>query len=312
MRPERMLLRQRFRFADVQHCAGKLSFIERLQQVFLYQVPSSPHVDHGGAARQSVEQWLGEDAAGAVGQRQQADQDVGACQEFLQAIGAGIAFDTLDLLRRPAPARAGKAETMQAFQHRASQHAEPQHADTSRRRRTHTMRLPAFFALLVEIGAPVTMNGKYGKRHVLDHAIDDTGLDHAHHRQRLGNHGIIEMIGAGAGREQDLEIRKPGGQVFGRLPRGQVAYFARIADIGPDAEGQLRHLAGEQLRPFGTAYRIGFIKEGHARLHSVEGEMNQRRGRSSGKRSNARSSALCTASLFDNAPPSLIHITHET
>ncbi|MDT4847531.1 hypothetical protein FQZ97_815900 [compost metagenome] len=224
---------------------------------------ASAHVDQAGTTRQLVEQRLAQNAAGAVGQGQQADQDVGAFQERLQAIGAGMAFNTIDGLRRPAPARAGKAEAAQALQHGAPQHTQAQHADAPRRGRIHAMGLPAPFLLLLPVGVPVAVQGQHGQGHVLDHAVDDAGLDHAHHRQRLGNDREVELVDTGAGGKQHFQIREPGGQVRGRFPGGEVTHVSRVAGVGPNAKRQLRHVLCKPLGPHRTADGVGLVEKSH-------------------------------------------------
>ncbi len=174
-----------------------------------------------------------------------------------------MALDSLYLLLRPAPARTAKPEAAQALQHGSPQHTQAQHTDTPRGGGVHAMGFPATFLLLLAVGGPVAVQGQHGQRRVLDHAVDDAGLDHAHHRQRLGNDREVELVDTGAGGKQHFQIREPGGQVRGRFPGGEVAHGSRVRHVGPDAKRQLRQLLCEALSPHRAADGVGFVEKSH-------------------------------------------------
>ena len=89
MVPERAAGRQRLLAEHVQRGAAEMAGVERLDQVVLDQVLAARDVDHAGAVRQLGEGGGIQDADGLRGERQQADQDVGAVQEGVQLAAAG-------------------------------------------------------------------------------------------------------------------------------------------------------------------------------------------------------------------------------
>ena len=133
--------------------------------------------------RQAREQLGVQEAARRVGQRQQAHEDLAVRKEVVQFAGARQAAHAFDRMARAAPAGAVEAEGTSCAS--TAWPSEP-------RPSTPTRRSPAVFtgsgrhsrALL---GAPVlghvAMQVEHGMRDVLDHAANDAGLDHAHHRQ---------------------------------------------------------------------------------------------------------------------------------
>ena len=87
------------------------------------------------------------------------------------------------------------------------------------------------------------MRGEDGHHRVLDHAVDDAGLDHAHHRQLRRDGAEIELVDAGAGADQQFQVRQGREQRRGRLPGDEVADHLGRADVGPEAQRQFRSLA---------------------------------------------------------------------
>ena len=59
-------------------------------------MPAPPDIDELSTTRQRREETCVQDAAGLIGQRQQADQDVGLRQEIRERRPARIAADILD------------------------------------------------------------------------------------------------------------------------------------------------------------------------------------------------------------------------
>jgi hypothetical protein len=72
------------------------------------------------------------------------------------------------------------------------------------------------------------------------------------------------VVDTGTDAEQDLQVREL--RQIGRwLPCRQIAHQRRVADVGPQAQAQLRHLLGQNACPDLTALRIGGVQQGHRR-----------------------------------------------
>src|SRR5438477_10690383 len=120
-------------------------------------MPAAPDIDELGAARQLLEEACVQNAAGLVGQRQQADQDLGLREEIGQRLPARIAADTLDRARRAVPACKREAEMFEPLEHGLTEQAEPHDSDAAFRRLRVADLAPALLALLGDEGQEVTM-----------------------------------------------------------------------------------------------------------------------------------------------------------
>jgi hypothetical protein len=170
--------------------------------------------------------------------------------------------------RRDRSSRRLRGQRHQLRQHRLPERAQAQHAHAALGRRAHRQRLPLPLLLRAPVGGHVTVQVEHGVRHVLHHPLHDAGFHHAHHRQVRRQRGEVELVDAGAGGEQQLQVRKLRPQVGRRHPGGKVARFVRVADLGPEPEVDLRRVAAEDLGPLLAALAVGLVDEDrpHQRL----------------------------------------------
>ena len=220
-----------------------------MQEIVDREVRAARGIDDRRAFRERIEYALAENAARGVSERQQAHQDVGAREESRQGVQARVAIHARQLAGRAAPAGAVEAEAAELFGDRLPQHSQSQDADAARPRRADRKRLPAMLALLREIRRPMAMHREHGERGVLHHAVDEARLDHAHHRDRIGHLGEIELVDARADAEEHFEIGEGGAQVGRQGPRREVSHDGRIAHVGPDAKRHIRRMGREVPRP---------------------------------------------------------------
>ncbi|MDT4869432.1 hypothetical protein FQZ97_1044580 [compost metagenome] len=103
MRPERVIRWQRLGFGNVKNRPGKLTRIQRLEQISIDQVRTTANVDQRCPGGQCREQLAVQDTLGGRSERQQADQDVATRQKRLQLVGAGETLDAVDEARRAIP-----------------------------------------------------------------------------------------------------------------------------------------------------------------------------------------------------------------
>ncbi len=101
------------------------------------------------------------------------------------------------------------------------------------------------------------MRSEHRQCHILDHPGDQPGFDHPHHRQPRRQAGEIELVHAGANREQQFQIGKPRHRL-GQRPGRHEADVLRAPHVGPDAERQLWQPLGENPGPGGAASGLGF------------------------------------------------------
>ena len=73
--------------------------------------------------------------------------------------------------------------------------------------------------------------------------------------------GHVELVDAGAGGKQQLQVREPRAQIGRRLPGGKVAHGVCVADLGPEPEVDLRRVAAEDFGPLPAALPVGLVDE---------------------------------------------------
>ena len=121
--------------------------------------------------------------------------------------------------------------------------------------------VPGVALLGAAVSGHVAVQFEHGVRHVLHHPLHDAGFHHAHHRQVRRQRGEVELVDAGAGGEQQLQVRKLRPQVGRRHPGGKVPRFVRVADLGPEPEVDLRRVAAEDVGPLLAALAVGLVDE---------------------------------------------------
>src|SRR5262249_62285510 len=95
--------------------------------------PAAPGIDQIGAAQRAValelaQQQEVQDALGGAGMRQQADEDLGAREEVVEAVCAMERLDPGEGFLRAAPSRHLEAEPAEQVGGIAAEHAEPHDA----------------------------------------------------------------------------------------------------------------------------------------------------------------------------------------
>ena len=118
-------------------------------------------------------------------------------------------------------------------------------------------------SLLQLVVDEVAVNGEYGVGDVFDHSFDDAGFDHADYRDVCGHAGEVELIDACTDREDDFEVRKGAGGVFGWLPGGEVADLRGIAGFWPYVKWRIRGFLGKEPCPLGSAFGTAFVEKAH-------------------------------------------------
>ncbi len=108
------------------------------------------------------------------------------------------------------------------------------------------------------------MQGEHRHGDVFHHGLGDAGLQHADERYVRRDLGGIELVDAGADREDQLKIGKGRRDVVRRHPRHQVAHLCGIAGVGPEPERHIGRALREEARPFGAANHVGFVENRHA------------------------------------------------
>ena len=135
-----------------------------------------------------------QDADGVGGERQEADQDVGAVQEDVQLAAAGIADDAIERLRAAAP-----AQHLEALGHERARRGGAELAQTHETDpalgglgREGVGPLARPLRALEAIELPVV--AQHGQQHVLGHGAGERRVDHArdrHVRQiRVGDQAV--------------------------------------------------------------------------------------------------------------------------
>ena len=129
MRMERMARRQGFRIANVEERITHLSIAESFDEVRLHQMPTAGDIDQGRALGKPSKKIAAQNAAGILGQREEADQYIGAAQKFVQFALPGESGHPLNFRRTSAPAAKIETEWGEADDRRTSKFAHPQKAD---------------------------------------------------------------------------------------------------------------------------------------------------------------------------------------
>src|SRR5262249_61773895 len=105
MGPERMIGGKRLLAKDVELRRRQMAAVERRDEIGLDDMSAARRVDDDGAFRQRGEGLRVQDARGLGRQRQQADDDLAAREERLQALAAVKGLDACDAFQRAAPTR---------------------------------------------------------------------------------------------------------------------------------------------------------------------------------------------------------------
>jgi hypothetical protein len=108
-------------------------------------------------------------------------------------------------------------------------------------------------ALLRLEGRLIAVIAQHVQQHIFGYAGGQVGIDHPRHRH-LRQIGIDEqMIGAGAHRQDQLQVGQFGKLAGRRLPRQCVGDVGGVADVGPTPHLERGRDAGEfALPPIGT------------------------------------------------------------
>jgi hypothetical protein len=146
-------------------------------------------------------------------------------------------------------------------EHRLAERAHAEHADAALACRPHFEGLPLPTLLGTAVGRHVAMEIEHGVCDVLDHALHDSGLDHAHDGHTRWQRSEVELVDAGSCRVDELQVRKARGQVARRLPDGKVSHCVCVADVWPKAELDLRRFATEDLGPLLAALTVGLVDQ---------------------------------------------------
>src|SRR5437879_2260498 len=194
MAPERMTRRQRLVFGDVEDGGRQPAALQRLDQVCLNQVPAPPDIDKLSTTRQCLEETPVQDATGLIGQRQQADQDVGLREEITKTLPTRMAADTLNGARRTIPARQREAEWFEPFQHGLPEQAQPHDANAPFRGLRGTDLAPNLLPLLGDEAHEIAMQHEHGHSDIFNHALRNAGLQHADERNLRRKLREIELI----------------------------------------------------------------------------------------------------------------------
>ncbi len=163
------------------------------------------------------------------------------------------------------PAR-GKPKALQPLQRRPAELPEAHDADPAAGGGGDLDLLPDLAPLLVAEARQVAVQGEHRQRHIFDHARGDARLQHAHQRHMVGNLRKIELVDAGTDREDQLQVRKGRRDVVRRHPGGEVAHRGGVADVGPQAEGQVGRQRRDMPSPFRAAHGIGLVEKRHRGL----------------------------------------------
>ena len=142
----------------------------------------------------------------SCGQRQQADQNVSLGEKAGQSLGPVKARDPVDLLRAPAPAGDREPEGLEALDGRIGQYAQSEKAHATLAGLMRRKRLPDAILLLRPIGGQLPVQGEHAERDIFLHHADDAVLDHAHQLDTCRQPLPVELVDAGADREQHFEI----------------------------------------------------------------------------------------------------------
>ncbi|MHC2282549.1 hypothetical protein ACVME8_009192 [Bradyrhizobium diazoefficiens] len=108
------------------------------------------------------------------------------------------------------------------------------------------------------------MQGEHGHGDVFHHGLGNAGLQHAHQRDVRWKFAGVELVDAGADREDQLEVWKGRRDVIRRHPRHEIAHLGGIADVGPEPERQMRRALREEARPLRAAHHVGLVENRHA------------------------------------------------
>src|SRR4029079_2665462 len=119
--PQGMIRRQWLGFGYIDDGAGELTGVQSGQKCEVIELRTASRMDQRSAFRQLRKQVAIQDPARVLGERQQADQNVGLAEHLAETVWPAICRTPLDRLARSAPATQGKAERLQAFQHGAAE-----------------------------------------------------------------------------------------------------------------------------------------------------------------------------------------------
>src|SRR5262245_8575297 len=92
-------------------------------------MPAATRIDDAGALRQLRKKARIDDAGGITGERQQADQDLGAVEKRIELVGAEVALHAWNRFLRSTPAGDIEAEIGQLARGVAAEHAHAENAD---------------------------------------------------------------------------------------------------------------------------------------------------------------------------------------
>ena len=239
--PERTRRVERLRLEDVEAGAAEDALFDRGDDIRLDLQPAAPAIDHDRTAAERAvagepgEKRHGENAARLRGERQQADEDVGAGEKAIEPIGAGEGLDSLSPLPAGGSSRRrrsrGATSTSAASRPRTPS---PMIADAHVRRRRLAELVPAPLRLEAVVDPLPAMMHEDLQRDPLGHALRQVGADHAHDRDVRQVVLEDEMVDPGAERKDRREIGQGGEQTARRLPDERVADLRRLGQVRPD------------------------------------------------------------------------------
>ena len=87
--------------------------------------------------------------------------------------------------------------------------------------------------LVLHVVEEVAVQGQHRQGHVLHHAVNDARFDHAHELHVRRNGRKVDVVDAGARREQHLEVGHRRDEAAGACQDDQVLDLVEVAGIGP-------------------------------------------------------------------------------
>ena len=165
--------------------------IQGRDQVLVHHMGAATDVDEVGALGQGGEGAGVEDARRLRRQRQDADQDTGAFEEWDQRVVTGETLYAFDRLRRPAPAGDRKAQAQQAAGRLAAEISATEYADVPVPGLGVVNRGPAPLALEGGIAMEVPVHVQHPLDDELHHPLGEGRIDQPHDGNTPGQAGIL-------------------------------------------------------------------------------------------------------------------------
>ena len=165
---------------------GQPPGVQRRQQVGRADERAAAEVDHARARRQASQQRAIHEVPCLPGQRQQADEDVGAADHLIEAVAAAEGRHAglrVEPLQGAAPALDTEACLAQDVRRGLPERAQSEQPDAPVRRRHVRQLTPLPRPLLREVGGHVAVQVERPRQHCFSHRPCQLRIDHAHDRK---------------------------------------------------------------------------------------------------------------------------------